>query len=246
MKKQVLILMFLVLAIVLVFSIVGIGNKGIKDTHQKTNTQFFSDSSKVVNRKLEDEKIEKKGKEEIINKNEQEQVKEEGQYIEKDIVINDSSNNDISSSSNNQNSSQSTSMSSSESHSISDSQSNSQAKNEVSFNSNNDNDSVDTNHPDYYIHRGIIDCEKSSDCLDKSVKIKLEYKKSIDYSNFVEVYAKNGSVLGYFIEYVFKEHTYSSYDECNSFGTKIKNALENRITGYTCNVDGTLKINTIY
>ena len=47
----------------------------------------------------------------------------------------------------------------------------------------------------------------------------------IDNTFYVEVKAKNGTVLGYFIEYVFKEYKYDSDEECNQIGNEIKSKL---------------------
>ncbi len=244
MKKKLLI--FLILAIVSVFSIVGFRVIKTKNTLEKIDNPLFSDGSKVMDEEVEVKNVEEKNNDENIDGMDQEQVWQEEKYSGTDNGVSNGSNSNVLNSSSNQNSFQSSSKDNSKNDSTSNTQSNSQASSESISDSNNDDNSVDLEHPDYYIHRGIIDCEESSGCLEKSVRIKLDYKKVIDYSNFVEVYAKNGSILGYFIEYVFKEYTYSSYDECNNVGTQIKNVLSNRITGYVCSVNGTLKINTVY
>jgi hypothetical protein len=104
---------------------------------------------------------------------------------------------------------------------------------------------IDTSHPEYYIHKGRIDCTDSSECMDKSLPIQFKYNKVISNAYYVEVAAKDGTVLGYFIQYVFKEYTYSSDEECNKQGIEIKSTLLEIVTGYSCN-NGTLKITTDY
>ena len=110
---------------------------------------------------------------------------------------------------------------------------------------NYDGKSIDTSHPDYSIHKGKKDCTDSSGCMDISLPIQFKYKKNISNTFYVEVRAKDGTVLGYFIEYVFKEYIYSSNEECNQNGNEIKSNLSDRVTSYSCN-SGTLKINTNY
>ena len=110
---------------------------------------------------------------------------------------------------------------------------------------NYDGKSIDTTHTVYYIHKGKKDCTDSSGCMDISLPIQFKYKKNISNTFYVEVRAKDGTVLGYFIEYVFKEYTYSSDEECNQIGNEIKSKLSDRVTSYSCN-SGTLKISTNY
>lgn len=111
--------------------------------------------------------------------------------------------------------------------------------------SRTDDKTVDTSHPEYYIHQGKRDCTDSSDCMDISLPIQFKYKKVIANTYYVEVIAKDGTVLGYFIEYVFKDYTYSSDEECNQVGNEIKSTLSDRVTGFSCN-SGNLKIITNY
>lgn len=135
----------------------------------------------------------------------------------------------------------------------SSSKSNTQTNNNSTNNNNNsqastnnyDGKSIDTTHPDYYIHKGKKDCTDSSGCMDISLPIQFKYKKNISNTFYIEVKSKDGTVLGYFIEYVFKEYAYSSDEECNQIGNEIKSKLSDRVTSYSCN-SGTLKINTNY
>ncbi len=111
---------------------------------------------------------------------------------------------------------------------------------------NNNDNSVDTNNLDYNIHRGRIDCSDLDDCMSKSLPIQYQFKKSILNSFYIEVIAKNDETLGYFIEYIFKEHNYGSKDECESVGNNIKKTLPSKVKGYECSNDGNLKIITDY
>ena len=162
---------------------------------------------------------------------------------------NGSYNSSNSASSNNSSSNKSTNISpnKTESSSKSNTQSNNSSTNNNSQASTNNYDgkSIDTTHPDYYIHKGKKDCTDSSSCMDISLPIQLKYKKNISNTFYVEVKSKDGTVLGYFIEYVFKEYTYSSDEECNQVGNEIKSTLSDRVTGFSCN-SGNLKIITNY
>lgn len=237
MKKR----LFLILAIVLVLAIAGVKSMRTISSGKDSSNKLFSGSS--VKENMEDSKTD----DEVENENEEvetkkEQVKQEELYIESNKVDEKNSSNDSSNSISSSNAKASTSQ---DNTSSSGNQTVSQAS-DISSNNANEKATVDTTHPDYVIHRGIIDCTESSKCLDKSIPIQTTYKRSVLSSEYVDVYATDGSVLGYFIEYEFKEYTYSSYEECNDIGSKIKSALSNRVTGYTCSSSGTLKINTIY
>ena len=105
--------------------------------------------------------------------------------------------------------------------------------------------SVDTNSLDYNEHRGRIDCYSSDECMNISLPIQFKFKKSITNSQYITVMSKSGNVLGYFIEYMFKENTYSSSEECENIGREIKQTLSDKVTSYQCN-GSTLKIYTSY
>ena len=106
--------------------------------------------------------------------------------------------------------------------------------------------SVNIHHLDYPTHKGRIDCTDYNKCMDDSLTIYFSYKKIISNVFYVEVISNSGTTLGYFTEYVFKEHTYSSIEECKQVGSENKNLLSDRITGFECDSSGTLKINTDY
>ena len=105
--------------------------------------------------------------------------------------------------------------------------------------------SVDTSSLDYNEHKGRIDCGSSDECMNIALPIQFRFKQSITNSFFIDVMSNSGNSLGYFIEYVFKENTYSSNEECEKIGNEIKQTLRDRVIGYQCN-GSALKINTDY
>ena len=109
-----------------------------------------------------------------------------------------------------------------------------------------EDNSVNTSHLDYPTHKGRIDCTDYNKCMDDSLKIYFSYEKIISNVFYVEVKSNSNKSLGYFTEYVFKEHTYSSEEECQRVGSEIKALLSDRITGYNCDSSNTIKIITDY
>lgn len=105
--------------------------------------------------------------------------------------------------------------------------------------------SVDTSSLDYNEHKGRIDCGSPDECMNIALPIQFRFKQSMTNSFFIEVMSNSGNSLGYFIEYVFKENTYSSNEECEKIGSEIKQTLSDRVISYQCN-GSTLKINTDY
>lgn len=106
--------------------------------------------------------------------------------------------------------------------------------------------SVDIYHLDYPTHKGRIDCTDYNVCMEESLDFYFKYKKSVLNVYYVEVKSNSGKTLGYFTEYVFKDVTYSDYDECQRKGNEIKNILSDRVTNYMCSLSGTLTIITDY
>ena len=109
-----------------------------------------------------------------------------------------------------------------------------------------EDNSINTSHLDYPIHKGRIDCTDYSVCMNETLDFYFKYKKSVSNVFYVEVKSNSGKTLGYFNEYVFKEGTYSDYDECQRKGNEIKSILSDRVTGYQCDSSNKLKINTDY
>lgn len=109
-----------------------------------------------------------------------------------------------------------------------------------------EDNSINTSHLDYPTHKGRIDCTDYNKCMDDSLKIYFSYKKIISNVFYVEVKSNSNKTLGYFTEYVFKDYTYSSEEECQRVGSEIKKLLSDRITSYDCDISNTLKIITDY
>ena len=161
-----------------------------------------------------------------------------------------SSNNSSSNKSNNKDTSNNatnntTTTNSNQTSGVTNNNSNSQANQKEEVKPNNDK-SINTSHLDYSTHKGRIDCTDYNKCIDDSLKIYFKYKQCISNVFYVEVMANNGTILGYFTEYVFKESSYSTYDECQKVGNEIKGLLSDRVTGYQCDSSNKLKINTDY
>ena len=108
-----------------------------------------------------------------------------------------------------------------------------------------EDDSVDETSIDYKIHKGRIDCLDESSCMDISLPIQFAFKDNISNAFYLEVISKSDKLLGYFIEYVFIDKTYSNNEECIEHGDKIYETLSSRIISYEC-IDNTLKINPDY
>lgn len=109
----------------------------------------------------------------------------------------------------------------------------------------NDN-SVDESSIDYPIHKGKIDCETESSCIEKSLPIQFKYHDVISNVFYLEVLSKSNQVLGYFIEYVLIDYQYETEEACQTIGTNIKNDLNDKIISYECTEDNILKLATSY
>ena len=117
---------------------------------------------------------------------------------------------------------------------------------ESSIDKENSIDEVDEESIDYNIHKGRIDCKNEAECMNKSIPIQFKYKKSIANVYYLEVISKNNNILGYFIEYIFKENKYDTYEECNNIGIEIQDILSDRVESFECTGNGILKISTDY
>lgn len=238
-NKFIIIMLLLILLISTFFVVVN----------KKEEKGKVGDAKETIEELDEKEEV----KEEIIEETEEEQFNRADSIAKEDNQTNNSSTINSNNNSTKNNSSQSSNSSGNSSQSNqSSSDSNNQTSSSKSINNNSqastsrtDDKTVDTSHPEYYIHQGKIDCTDSLDCMDISLPIQFKYKKVIANTYYVEVIAKDGTVLGYFIEYVFKDYTYSSDEECNQIGNEIKSTLSDRVTGFSCN-SGILKIITNY
>ena len=236
-KKKIFIMLLLIIVLIFVF-IINFERKEVK-------REVSAKKEIIKEEKTDDEEVEENSDDQKLNENDS--IKKE-QIESNNNSVNSSSNNNENESTNSTNKSSSTNTQSNQSSSNSNNQissSTSSNNNSQASTSRTDDKTVDTSHPEYYIHQGKRDCTDSSDCMNISLPIQFKYKKVIANTYYVEVVAKDGTGLGYFIEYIFKEYTYSSDEECNQIGNEIKSTLSDRVTGFSCN-SGNLKIITNY
>lgn len=236
-KKKIFIMLLLIIVLIFVF-IINFERKEVK-------REVSAKKEIIKEEKTDDEEVEENSDDQKLNENDS--IKKE-QIESNNNSVNSSSNNNENESTNSTNKSSSTNTQSNQSSSNSNNQissSTSSNNNSQASTSRTDDKTVDTSHPEYYIHQGKRDCTDSSDCMNISLPIQFKYKKVIANTYYVEVVAKDGTVLGYFIEYIFKDYTYSSDEECNQIGNEIKSTLSDRVTGFSCN-SGNLKIITNY
>lgn len=100
---------------------------------------------------------------------------------------------------------------------------------------------IDEDSIDYKIHKGRIDCINTSLCNDMTKEIEKEFAGSIKDIDYIAVKNKNNQILGYFINYLFKDYDYYDYETCISKGEYLKQMLTNRDVSYKCN-DSVLSI----
>lgn len=84
-----------------------------------------------------------------------------------------------------------------------------------SNNSNNDSKEVDTNSFYYSIHRGTINTKTQSGCLGAGEEIAFIDTVDINYFRCYEVTAKDGSILGYYL------NIFCNSDNCNRYKSQI-------------------------
>lgn len=81
--------------------------------------------------------------------------------------------------------------------------------------SNNDSKEVDTNSFFYSIHRGTINTKTQSGCLGAGEEIAFLDTVDINYYRCYEVTAKDGSILGYYL------NIFCNSDNCNRYKSQI-------------------------
>ena len=210
----------------------------VKNKEKETTIQ----ENKTTSNNDEKKKQEQSNKQTITNSNSQNKNDSSNQQS--------SSNNSSSNYSNNKDTSDNitnntTTTNGNQTSGVTNNNSNSQANQKEEVKTNNDK-TINTSHLDYYTHKGRIDCVDYNKCMDDSLKIYFKYKQCISNVFYIEVMANNGSILGYFTEYVFKDSSYSTNDECQKVGNEIKVLLSDRVTDYQCDSSNKLKINTDY
>lgn len=192
---------------------------------EKEKSQSTDEEEKIVEK--DDEKTDDEQKEESKqNSAESNSNNNSSQAV---VTEEKSSNNTAKSSSSNSPATKSQNNSSN-----SNSVTNSPSKNTQS--SSNDGNVVNKNTIDYSFHKGRTEskCKTNEACTSQGISFYSRYKRVIDKFEVLDVTTINGNVLGYFIEYVFKEGEYETDNECNSIGAAIKSELSDRVTGYRC------------
>lgn len=111
----------------------------------------------------------------------------------------------------------------------------------VVTNEDNNKNEIDIDDADYKIHKGRIDCLNTSDCFQKAKKVQDELVNSIQDIMYLDVKNKRHQILGYFINYIFKDYQYDDYETCVSKGEYLKQILTDREVDYHCD-DKVLKI----
>ena len=259
--KKCLIIVIPILVLVIGIIIFSINTKAILK-EEKLQSKNKKQSIEIIDNEKED-RVEIEETDNV--ENDTNQNSEDSNSNNSDTSKKSSNNQSKKESSNNTNSSNSANSSSSNS---TNNNSNNNSTNNSTNNSNNTNNnnntgntnnnhtqqpvvdnSVNTSHWDYSIHKGRIDCYSSDSCNNKSLPIYSKFINSISNVWYVDVMSNSNTSLGYFIEYVFKENDYSTQSECEQNGNAIKSTLSDRVTSYSCTPNGNsyrLKIYTDY
>lgn len=93
-----------------------------------------------------------------------------------------------------------------------------------------------------YDNNNKIDCENIDDCMSISLPIQYELKNSIDSVFYLEINDNKNELLGYYIDYSFKDYQYKDYDTCTKKGAYLMDNLADRIDKYECSSEGLLTI----
>lgn len=211
--------------------------------HKKDNklsTKNIDNSTKIV----EKEKSESTNEEEnIVEKDDEKTDDEQKEESKQNNAESNSSNNSSQAVVTEEKSTNNTTKSSSSNNPATKSQNNSTNSNTVTNSpskntqsNSNDGNLVNKNTIDYSFHKGRTEsnCKTNEACTNQGISFYSRYKRVIDKFEVLDVTTNNGNVLGYFIEYVFKEGEYETNNECNSIGAAIKSELSDRVTGYRC------------
>lgn len=190
-----------------------------KDKNKSTN-EIKDDVVKNREKLDDDKKVEKKQNSDDSNNNidnSQAVVTEEKST---NITTKSSSNNQETKSQNNSGSSQTVTNSS----------------NNSNQNNSNDGNLVNKNTIDYSFHKGRTEkqCNSESSCRNQAIDFYTRNKKVVASFSILDVITNNGNILGYFIEYVFKEGEFDTEGDCNNIGVSIKNELSDRVVGFKC------------
>lgn len=169
---------------------------------------------------------------------------EEEKEVTSEIVLNESQQEKQKSYNNNNTQTKENASTSTSSSGIDQSQNNSQSSTEQNTQNSQTNQSADTidgnavnkNTLDYSTHKGRIEknCESNNECTEQGLNFYLRYKRVVASFSVLDVTANNGKILGYFIQYEFKEGEYNTETECKTVGTAIKSELSDRVTKFMC------------
>lgn len=110
---------------------------------------------------------------------------------------------------------------------------------------NDDDDFVDTENDDYPKHKGRIDCLEIDECISKSVPIQYEFKNIISDIFYLEVLSKSDKILGYYIDYSFKNYKYEDYPMCMNKLTSLNEKIKNLDFEFTCDDNGLFSIKEV-
>ena len=230
-----------IIVLIVILVSVSTGFVCFKQETNKLSTKEKNKSTEVVKQveKQTDEELEDVDNIEVEEeKSSIDKVTEEKEQETKKETPKSNSNNTTTK----ENNSTSNKSSSNSSNNSNEPQNNSQSAEQNTQNTQNnqsvptvDGNAVNKNTIDYSTHKGRTDnCNSSSSCTEKGLNFYLKYKRVIANYFVLDVTANNGNILGYFIEYVFKEGEYDTEVECNSVGSSIKSELSDRVTGFRC------------
>ena len=194
---------------------------------ENTNSENVFEKSDVKSEKSKDVIDSKKEEDDTSKTESEDSLKEETKKeTETKESKNNTTNNNVSKSSKSSNSSTNSSSNSSSNNTTQSTTTPSEPKQEVqeqpqttapsnNTSSNNDSKEVDTNSFFYSIHRGTINTKTQSGCLGAGEEIAFIDTVDINYYRCYEVTAKDGSILGYYL------NIFCNSDNCNRYKSQI-------------------------
>ena len=212
--------------------------------HSKTTSnKDYQKKSDIHNNveKITENEVDNQSSEDEENNNSDEEVNDSNQDSSSNDSVTKTENNNISQANSSSSNSTTNNKSNSSNNNNNNSSSNTKSSNNNSSSvpnnsSNKDNgNEINKNTIDYSTHRGRIDkCSSNAECTNKGVAFYSKYKRVIANFFVLDVTTNNGNILGYFIQYEFKEGEYETESECNIVGASIKSELSDRVTGFKC------------
>lgn len=199
-KKKIII----ICSLIVVFTLAGVGTFVY---YNKVSNNLNSSETTIKDDEKTDE-IDVSDTDNSDDLSKQEEVEESIEETEIDVSTNDTTNNSSSnvtssSSKNTSNSTQNSSSNNSKNNQTQNSSQSTQTQTETSENNVQqqvkDPNAVDTSHPLYPSHHGVINYQTLSECNDAGFD-KAFADSSISSFSCVEVYSNAGNVLGYYLE----------------------------------------------